>query len=510
MFNVEENKKELIEKLESDDPKVQAAAMYKYMENVATQLAEEYTAIKDTQDSNILKSRGYRVLTSVEEKAYQKIIDKMRAQESIDADDDVFLPTTVIQTVFDNLVQDHPIFAEIDFQNVTGITEMITRKSATAGAWWGKLTDEVKKELEESFELETVNVNKLSAYLPIAKAYLDLGPTWLDKFVRTVLEESIQLGSEKAIFTGTGNNEPIGMNRDIEGSVSAGVYPEKETVEFNGFEPDILFPMISKLAKTDTGYRKVTKVIFIVNPVDYYAKVLPAITKLNANGNYLQTLPFPITFIQTEFLTEGKAIMGIGKQYFYGVGGNQKGNIIYSDDYKFLEDQRTYLAKLYGQGKPKDNDAFLYLDISNLNTTTETTLSEENDVITYGLEQETIADKISIPAQTKELYGKNVSDMIGTDIKVFEDGSVVGTLNKVTGYTGFSSTTEEQEGYYFPFTLNKSGSKMTFKKNGVISKKNIAWEADNVFRVTKDDTFEVLVDGKSVVTFNFEYATFEE
>ena len=51
---------------------------------------------------------------------------------------------------------------------------------------------------------------------------------------------------------------------------------------------------------------------------------------------------------------------------------------------------------------------------------------------------------------------------------------------------------------------------MTFKKNGVISKKNIAWEADNVFRVTKNDTFEVLVDGKSVVTFNFEYATFEE
>ena len=28
--------------------------------------------------------------------------------------------------------------------------------------------------------------------------------------------------------------------------------------------------------------------------------------------------------------------------------------------------------------------------------------------------------------------------------------------------------------------------------------------------LTKNDTFEVLVDGKSVVTFNFEYATFEE
>lgn len=51
---------------------------------------------------------------------------------------------------------------------------------------------------------------------------------------------------------------------------------------------------------------------------------------------------------------------------------------------------------------------------------------------------------------------------------------------------------------------------MTFKKNGVDTKKDIAWEASNVFRVTKTDTFEVLVDGSSVVTFNFAKATFAE
>lgn len=32
----------------------------------------------------------------------------------------------------------------------------------------------------------------------------------------------------------------------------------------------------------------------------------------------------------------------------------------------------------------------------------------------------------------------------------------------------------------------------------------------NVFRVTKTDTFEVIVDGESVVTFNFAKATFAE
>nr|UVM82887.1 MAG: hypothetical protein [Bacteriophage sp.]UVY56220.1 MAG: hypothetical protein [Bacteriophage sp.] len=51
---------------------------------------------------------------------------------------------------------------------------------------------------------------------------------------------------------------------------------------------------------------------------------------------------------------------------------------------------------------------------------------------------------------------------------------------------------------------------MTFKKNGEETKKDIAWEAMNVFRVTKTDTFEVIVDGESVVTFNFAKATFAE
>lgn len=51
---------------------------------------------------------------------------------------------------------------------------------------------------------------------------------------------------------------------------------------------------------------------------------------------------------------------------------------------------------------------------------------------------------------------------------------------------------------------------MSFKKNGEPGKTDIYWEADNVFRVTASDTFEVLVDGVSVVTFNFAEATFQE
>lgn len=88
---------------------------------------------------------------------------------------------------------------------------------------------------------------------------------------------------------------------------------------------------------------------------------------------------------------------------------------------------------------------------------------------------------------------------------------MTGTFKHVTGYTQFNeSNPEEQEGYFFPFRLTQAGTKMTFKKNGVETKKDIAWEADNVFRIIKTDTFEVIVNGASVVTFSFEKATFQE
>ena len=99
--------------------------------------------------------------------------------------------------------------------------------------------------------------------------------------------------------------------------------------------------------------------------------------------------------------------------------------------------------------------------------------------------------------------------MAGDDLLVKADGSVVGTFHRVTGYTEFSSEPDEQEGYYFPFHLTKTGSKMTFKKNGLPTKQDIAFDPDIIFRVTKTDTFEVLVDEQSVVKFSFDRATFE-
>lgn len=105
--------------------------------------------------------------------------------------------------------------------------------------------------------------------------------------------------------------------------------------------------------------------------------------------------------------------------------------------------------------------------------------------------------------------GKQVSDLVGDDLAVKADGSVIGTFHYVSDYMEFSSEPDEQSGYYFPFHLTKTGTKMTFKKNGSPTKENIPFDADIVFRVAKDDTFEVLVDDSNVVKFTFTGATFE-
>lgn len=119
-------------------------------------------------------------------------------------------------------------------------------------------------------------------------------------------------------------------------------------------------------------------------------------------------------------------------------------------------------------------------------------------------------DIMTMPAAGQDFYGKTAGEMI-TNPAVDADGNVTGTLHYVQGYTGFNgSVKKEQEGYYFPFHLAKKGSKMTFKKNGEVTKDNIPWEADNVFRVSNGDTFSILVDGEETVTLKFDKAEFEE
>lgn len=91
-----------------------------------------------------------------------------------------------------------------------------------------------------------------------------------------------------------------------------------------------------------------------------------------------------------------------------------------------------------------------------------------------------------MPQENEPLSGegaKKVSDMISPDTKILDDGSVEGTLYKVTDFRAFSSNADEQSGYFFPFALSdEGGSNMTIKKNGADVRKDIAYDKNIVLR----------------------------
>ena len=312
---------------------------------------------EDLNDQAVMTRRGLNPLTKAETEYYNEVINA-----SGFAGVEKLLPATVFDRVFEDLRANHPLLSEIDFQNTTGVTEWVSRNNDAEAAWWGALTAAITKKLEVAFKKEKTELFKLSAYVPVAKAMLDLGPQWLDRFVREILFESLAIALELAIVAGTGKEQPIGMIKDLAGAVVEGVYPDKAKTALNDLKPATLGASVMA-PLTKNGKRAVPSALMIVNPLDYWSKIFPNTTMLSAAGTYVYgVLPIPAKIIQSVAVTQGTLVAGMGKDYFMGVGSAQK--IEYSDHYKFLEDERTYIAKQYANGKPMDNDSFLVFDIS--------------------------------------------------------------------------------------------------------------------------------------------------
>ena len=331
-------------------------------------------------DNTVLAGRGVRVLTSEENKYYQSIINAMKGNNPKQALNDltVAMPKTTIDLVFEDLTEAHPILSVINFQNTGALTEFIVNNGYAPAAVWGDLTAGIVTEITSSFSKIDLSQNKLSAFLLIANALLDLGPVWLDRYTRAILGDALASGLETGVVDGDGKLKPIGMTRELTGAVD-GVYPRKEAVPISSLDPDTYSGILEKLStvtktlvvgnetRTITKHRPVSKVILVVNPTDYFTKIMPATTIRNSDGGYNNNVfPFPTTVIQSTSVPTGKAIFGIAEKYFFGLGMAKEGKIEYSDEHKFLEDQRAYRIKMYGAGKPLDENAFVYADISGI------------------------------------------------------------------------------------------------------------------------------------------------
>lgn len=116
-------------------------------------------------------------------------------------------------------------------------------------------------------------------------------------------------------------------------------------------------------------------------------------------------------------------------------------------------------------------------------------------------------DGVSLPARSHSLLGMQASCMLSADTRIAPNGYVLGSLPYVEGFVGFNaSNAKEQEGYYLPIVLDMTGSTMTIKKNGKAAKnkQNIPFDPEIILRVESNETtFEIEVDGKSVVKLDF-------
>lgn len=364
--------------IRSGDGDAMAQHFIEWANSLQQQMIAEAHQVTDMYDQTVLAERGLRRMTTDENDFYQAFITAAKSTNPQQAltNLDIALPKTTIDMVFEDIQAKHELLSVIDFQNTSGVTEWLISSGDRPMATWSNLCAEIVTELSRGLELVDLSMAKLSAFIPVCKAMLDLGPVWIDRYVRAVLSEGIAFGLENGILNGKGKqtdkNEPVGMTMDITKPIDPATgYTKQTPTAITSFDPQSYGKLIAKLAINQFGESRVIQNLFmVVNPVDYCNKVGPATTVLGTNGLYVNNvLPYPTQVIQSALLQEGEAVIGLGGKYFMGLGLPQSGTIEYSDEFRFLEDQRVYKTKLYGNGRPKDAASHILLDISKLKPT---------------------------------------------------------------------------------------------------------------------------------------------
>ena len=389
---------------EDTTPEVMQGAFEQFAQAIAATVQADFESANG--DRNILAQRGFRQLTAEENKYYQALIEAGKSKNPVQTYagllSDKVMPTTIIEDVYKDLLAEHPLLAKINFQSVQYLTRWILNDHSVQTAAWGAVNSQIAQQITSAFRTVEITQCKLSAYAVIEKDMLDLGPAFLDNYIRTFLKEALAVALEDAIVTGNGLNMPIGLDRDIHQGVSVSSstgYPQKTAVALTSFMPKEYGEILAELCETEVYYtadatgvitpastaansdgspksgytkhggamRSFDEVTLICNQKDYLSKIMPATTVLNAAGSFTNNIfPFPTDVVRSNRVPTGKAILCLPEEYFFGIGSSKEGTLEYSDDYHFLEDQRVFKIKMHGYGKAWDNTVAILLDISNL------------------------------------------------------------------------------------------------------------------------------------------------
>lgn len=126
------------------------------------------------------------------------------------------LPEETIDRIFEDIKSGHPLLEKIGLKNL-GIRLNFLTSERSGGAVWGKVFGEIKGQLKASFGSRQETQHKLTAFIVIPKDFKELGPVWIENFVRTQLTESFAVALEDAFLNGDGDNKPLGLTRSLTG-----------------------------------------------------------------------------------------------------------------------------------------------------------------------------------------------------------------------------------------------------------------------------------------------------
>ena len=315
---------------------------------------EEYSATKES-DAKF----GLRSLTEAEKQWIDRAI-KQEDTSSLKGKEIDYLPETTVSYIFEDLKTAHPLFEHIDWAPAGVQKWFLSERSGKAT--WGKLTRAIIDQIEAELETLDLEVNSLSAFMFVPKAIINMGYKWIDRFVRTILLEVNEEGIESGIIAGNGKDAPIGLLKDLKGSVQEGVYPDKKAVEITDLGPDDFGTKVLPILNRK-GTRNVDVIVMIANQNELDTKIYKATHVLGFNGYVKADNYKNFVYVASPDVPENRAIAYLPKKYTAGIS---RMGIDYSDHYKFLEQLRTYTVVTYGNGRLKSNDDAVVLDITNL------------------------------------------------------------------------------------------------------------------------------------------------
>ncbi|WP_226619866.1 phage major capsid protein [Cytobacillus firmus] len=346
--------------------KEQAEAFQNYFEALQNEVVNTVRSqVNDEMlDRSILQQRGQNVLTSEEMKFFNAaVVEGGFTDESI-------LPVTTQERVFEDLVQEHPLLDAIGMQDLGAVTRFIT-SDPTKAYVWGKLFGDIKGQVNAAFDEETITSLKLTAFAVIPNDMLELGPVWIERYVRTLLVESYSVGLEFGFVNGGGAavEQPVGLMKDV--NPDTGAVTTKTSSGTLTFAPSEYGETVSgelynvvKALSTDAAGKSLkvlNKVVMVVNPIDAIG-VQARNTIQTSNGQWVMALPYNIQVVESEEVPVGKALFFVKGRYLAAIAGGYK--LKKFDQTLAIEDATLYTIKQFANGKPKDNKAALLYDLN--------------------------------------------------------------------------------------------------------------------------------------------------